>query len=146
MQTKMYFFLFIFLWLLNVRWENNFKKQKKWSREKILVVWTTREHLNPCVSQSCAVLEVCWYCSVDSYCLLPQGAILNVEDAATRLHLLNRSALRSVQAQARTPSSLKEQVPTLSPWGEVLTPIASSSFTHLNSKQDEYVKVSMYLS
>uniref|UniRef100_A0A8C0W709 F-box only protein 43 n=1 Tax=Castor canadensis TaxID=51338 RepID=A0A8C0W709_CASCN len=74
-----------------------------------------------------------------------EGAILNVEDAATRLHLLNRSALRSVQAQARTPSSLKEQVPTLSPWGEVLTPIASSSFTHLNSKQDEYVKVAKTL-
>ncbi|KAM5211706.1 F-box only protein 43 [Hipposideros larvatus] len=74
-----------------------------------------------------------------------QGAILNVQDAATRLHLLNRSALRSVQAQARIPGSQKEQVPTFSPWGEVLTPIASSSVTHLHSKQEEYVKVAKTL-
>ncbi|KAM9627124.1 LOW QUALITY PROTEIN: F-box only protein 43 [Trichechus inunguis] len=74
-----------------------------------------------------------------------EGAILNVEDAATRLNLLNRSALRSVQAQARTPGSQKEQVPTLSPWGEVLTPIASSSVTPLSSKQEEYVKVAKTL-
>ncbi|XP_077023450.1 regulator of G-protein signaling 22 isoform X4 [Tamandua tetradactyla] len=69
-----------------------------------------------------------------------EGAILNVKDAATRLHLLNRSALRSVQAQARTTGSQKEQVPNLSPWGEVLTPIATSSVTPLSSKQEEYVK------
>ncbi|KAM6171786.1 F-box only protein 43 [Erethizon dorsatum] len=74
-----------------------------------------------------------------------EGAVLNVEDAATRLHLLNRSALRSVQAQARTPSSQKEQVPTLSPWGEVLTPVASSALTHLSSKQEEYIKVAKTL-
>ncbi|KAL2767016.1 F-box only protein 43 [Daubentonia madagascariensis] len=74
-----------------------------------------------------------------------EGAVLNVEDAATRLHLLNRSALRSVQAQARTSSSQKEQVSTLSPWGEVLTPLASSSVTHLSSKQEEYVKVAKTL-
>ncbi|XP_007933022.2 F-box only protein 43 [Orycteropus afer afer] len=74
-----------------------------------------------------------------------EGTILNVEDAATRLHLLNRSALRSVQAQARTPGSQKEQVPTLSPWGEVLTPTASSSVTPLSSKQEEYVKVAKTL-
>ncbi|KAI6057066.1 FBXO43 [Marmota monax] len=74
-----------------------------------------------------------------------EEAVLNVEDAATRLHLLNRSALRSVQAQAKTPSSQKEQVPTLSPWGEILTPIASSSVNHLNSKQEEYVKVAKTL-
>ena len=85
------------------------------------------------------------YGSVDPSCLLPQGAVLNVEDAATRLHLLNRSALRSVQAQARTPGFQKEQASTFSPWGEVLTPIASSSVTHLSSsKQEEYVKVSIY--
>ncbi|XP_069847239.1 regulator of G-protein signaling 22-like isoform X3 [Dipodomys merriami] len=69
-----------------------------------------------------------------------EEAVLSVEDAATRLHLLNRSALRSVQAQAQTPSTQKEQVPTLSPWGEILTPIASSSVTPLNSKQEEYFK------
>ncbi|KAF5915195.1 hypothetical protein HPG69_011658 [Diceros bicornis minor] len=74
-----------------------------------------------------------------------EGAILNVEDAATRLRLLNRSALRSVQAQARTPGSQKEQVSTFSPWGEVLTPIASSSVSHLSSKQEEYVKVAKTL-
>ncbi|XP_036903729.1 F-box only protein 43 [Sturnira hondurensis] len=74
-----------------------------------------------------------------------EQAILNVQDAATRLHLLNRSALRSVQAQARTPGSQKEQGSTLSPWGEVLTPIASSSVTHSHSKQEEYVKVAKTL-
>ncbi|XP_065758659.1 F-box only protein 43 [Muntiacus reevesi] len=74
-----------------------------------------------------------------------EGAILNVEDAATRLHLLNRSALRSVQAQARTPGFQKEQASTFSPWGEVLTPIANSSVTHLSSKQEEYVKVAKTL-
>uniref|UniRef100_A0A8C3WQM0 F-box only protein 43 n=1 Tax=Catagonus wagneri TaxID=51154 RepID=A0A8C3WQM0_9CETA len=74
-----------------------------------------------------------------------EGAVLNVEDAATRLHLLNRAALRSVQAQARTPGFQKEQVSTFSPWGEVLTPVASSSVTHLNSKQEEYVKVAKTL-
>ncbi|XP_007532830.1 F-box only protein 43 isoform X4 [Erinaceus europaeus] len=74
-----------------------------------------------------------------------EGAILNVEDAATRLQLINRSALRSVQAQARTPGSQKEQGSTFSPWGEVLTPIANSSDTHLSSKQEEYVKVAKTL-
>ncbi|EFB26007.1 hypothetical protein PANDA_001871, partial [Ailuropoda melanoleuca] len=74
-----------------------------------------------------------------------EGAILNVEDAATRLHLLNRSALRSVQAQARIPGFQKGEVSTSSPWGEVLTPVASSSVTPLSSKQEEYVKVAKTL-
>ncbi|XP_072630127.1 F-box only protein 43 isoform X1 [Canis lupus baileyi] len=74
-----------------------------------------------------------------------EGAILNVEDAATRLHLINRSALKSVQAQARIPGFQKGEVSTFSPWGEVLTPIASSSVTHLTSKQEEYVKVAKTL-
>ncbi|XP_004580688.2 F-box only protein 43 isoform X1 [Ochotona princeps] len=74
-----------------------------------------------------------------------EQAVLNVEDAATRAHLLSRSALRSVQAQARTPSTQKEQVPSSSPWGEVLTPLASSSVTHPSSKQEEYVKVAKTL-
>ncbi|XP_074056712.1 F-box only protein 43 isoform X2 [Macrotis lagotis] len=65
--------------------------------------------------------------------------ILYVEDAATRLNLLNRSALRSVQAQARTPGSQKE-VSTPSPWGQVLTPKERCSVTQLPSKQEEYVK------
>ncbi|XP_023619390.1 F-box only protein 43 isoform X1 [Myotis lucifugus] len=74
-----------------------------------------------------------------------QQAILNVQDAATRFQLSNRSALRSVQAQARTPSSQKEQVSTFSPWGEVLTPIASSSIIDSHSKQEEYVRVAKTL-
>ncbi|XP_006192876.1 F-box only protein 43 [Camelus ferus] len=74
-----------------------------------------------------------------------EGAVLNVEDAATRLHVLNRSALRSVQAQARTPGFQREQISTFSPWGEVLTPVASSAVTPLSSKQEEYVKVAKTL-
>ncbi|EPY74834.1 F-box only protein 43 [Camelus ferus] len=76
---------------------------------------------------------------------LLEGAVLNVEDAATRLHVLNRSALRSVQAQARTPGFQREQISTFSPWGEVLTPVASSAVTPLSSKQEEYVKVAKTL-
>ncbi|XP_036606061.1 F-box only protein 43 [Trichosurus vulpecula] len=71
--------------------------------------------------------------------------ILCVEDAATRLNLLNRSALRSVQAQARTPGSQKEEVSTPSPWGQVLTPKECCSVTQLPSKQEEYVKVAKTL-
>ncbi|XP_021073013.1 F-box only protein 43 isoform X2 [Mus pahari] len=73
------------------------------------------------------------------------AAVLRVQDAATRLRLLSRLALRSVQAQAQAPSGLNEQVPTLSPWGDVLTPVASSSLTHLRSKQEQYVKVARTL-
>ncbi|XP_043832876.1 F-box only protein 43 [Dromiciops gliroides] len=74
-----------------------------------------------------------------------RGNILCVEDAATRLNLLNRSALRSVQAQARTPGSQKDEVSTPSPWGQVLTPKECCSVTRLPSKQDEYVKVAKTL-
>ncbi|XP_020824943.1 F-box only protein 43 [Phascolarctos cinereus] len=74
-----------------------------------------------------------------------RGSILCVEDAATRLSLLNRSALRSVQAQARTPGSQKEEVSTPSPWGQVLTPKECCSVTQLPSKQEEYVKVAKTL-
>ncbi|EGW05836.1 F-box only protein 43 [Cricetulus griseus] len=71
-----------------------------------------------------------------------QATVLHVQEAGTRLRLLSRSALRSVQAQAQAqaPPSQKEQAPTLSPWGDVFTPVASSSLTHLRSKQDQYVK------
>ncbi|XP_060051996.1 F-box only protein 43 isoform X2 [Erinaceus europaeus] len=86
-----------------------------------------------------------WVTNMTKQAPSSQGAILNVEDAATRLQLINRSALRSVQAQARTPGSQKEQGSTFSPWGEVLTPIANSSDTHLSSKQEEYVKVAKTL-
>lgn len=74
-----------------------------------------------------------------------QQAVLNVQDAATRFQLSNRSALSSVQAQARTPCSEKEQVSTFSPWGEVLTPVASSSINDSHSKQEEYVRVAKTL-
>ncbi|XP_074124401.1 F-box only protein 43 isoform X1 [Sminthopsis crassicaudata] len=74
-----------------------------------------------------------------------KGNILCVEDAATRLNLLNRSALRSVQAQARTPGSQKEEISTLSPWGQILTPKECCSVTQLPSKQEEYVKVAKTL-
>ncbi|XP_027287199.2 LOW QUALITY PROTEIN: F-box only protein 43 isoform X2 [Cricetulus griseus] len=76
-----------------------------------------------------------------------QATVLHVQEAGTRLRLLSRSALRSVQAQAQAqaPPSQKEQAPTLSPWGDVLTPVASSSLTHLRSKQDQYVKVARTL-
>ncbi|XP_012863048.2 F-box only protein 43 [Echinops telfairi] len=74
-----------------------------------------------------------------------EGAILSVEDAATRRHLLNRSALRSVQAQARTPGAQLEQAPALSPWGQVLTPVASASLAPQSSKQEEYLKVAQTL-
>nr|XP_034372703.1 F-box only protein 43 isoform X2 [Arvicanthis niloticus] len=73
------------------------------------------------------------------------AAVLRVQDAATRLRLLSRLALRSVQAQAQAPSDQNEQVPTLSPWGDVLTPVASSSLTHLRSKQEQYIKVARTL-
>lgn len=71
-------------------------------------------------------------------------AVLHVQDAGTRLHLLNRSALRLVQAQARTPASQKDQVPTVSPWGEASwTPGTSGGTPHFSRKQEEYVKVSV---
>ncbi|XP_051016490.1 F-box only protein 43 [Acomys russatus] len=72
-----------------------------------------------------------------------QGPVLHVQDAATRLHLPNRAALRSVQAQA--PTAQSDQAPPLSPWGDALTPVASSSLAHLRSKQAQYVKVARTL-
>uniref|UniRef100_A0A8C6R6Q7 F-box only protein 43 n=1 Tax=Nannospalax galili TaxID=1026970 RepID=A0A8C6R6Q7_NANGA len=74
-----------------------------------------------------------------------QAAVLNVQDAATRLRLFSRSALKSVQAQAPAATSQREQTPTLSPWGDVLTPVASASLTHLSSKQEQYVRVARTL-
>ncbi|XP_049629862.1 F-box only protein 43 [Suncus etruscus] len=73
-------------------------------------------------------------------------AVLHVQDAGTRLHLLNRSALRLVQAQARTPASQKYQVPIVSPWGEASwTPGTSCGAPHFSRKQEEYVKVAQTL-
>ncbi|KAM6104501.1 F-box only protein 43 isoform 1-T2 [Theristicus caerulescens] len=64
---------------------------------------------------------------------------LKAEDAATRLNVLNRSALRPVQAQARTP------VVQTPPLYTELTPRGCSSVPHSTSRQEEYVKVAKTL-
>ncbi|NWV39742.1 FBX43 protein, partial [Grantiella picta] len=65
--------------------------------------------------------------------------LLKAEDAATRLNILNRSALRPVQAQARTPVL---QTP---PSYTDLTPRRCSSVPHSTSRQEEYMKVAKTL-
>ncbi|KAM9573955.1 F-box only protein 43 isoform 1-T2 [Guaruba guarouba] len=73
---------------------------------------------------------------------LKEGAeeyLLKAEDAATRLNVLNRSALRPVQAQARTPV-----LQTLPSYTEV-TPRRCSSVPHSSSRQEEYTKVAKTL-
>ncbi|NXQ06942.1 FBX43 protein, partial [Vidua macroura] len=65
--------------------------------------------------------------------------LLKTEDAATRLNILNRSALRPVQAQARTPVL---QTP---PSHTELTPRRCSSVPHSASRQEEYMKVAKTL-
>ncbi|KFV18932.1 F-box only protein 43 [Tauraco erythrolophus] len=64
---------------------------------------------------------------------------LKAEDAATRLNVLNRSALRPVQAQARTP------VVQTPPSYTELTPRRCSSVPHSTSRQEEYIKVAKTL-
>ncbi|KFP63504.1 F-box only protein 43 [Cariama cristata] len=64
---------------------------------------------------------------------------LKAEDAATRLNVLNRSALRPVQAQARTP------VVRTPPSYTELTPRRCSSVPHSTSRQEEYIKVAKTL-
>ncbi|NXI52828.1 FBX43 protein, partial [Chloroceryle aenea] len=65
--------------------------------------------------------------------------LLKAEDAATRLNVLNRSALRPVQAQARTPAA-----PTAPSYTE-LTPRRCSSVPHSTSRREEYIKVAKTL-
>ncbi|NWH29498.1 FBX43 protein, partial [Chloropsis hardwickii] len=65
--------------------------------------------------------------------------LVTAEDAATRLNILNRSALRPVQAQARTPIL---QTP---PSHTELTPRRCSSVPHSASRQEEYMKVAKTL-
>ncbi|NXM17382.1 FBX43 protein, partial [Ploceus nigricollis] len=65
--------------------------------------------------------------------------LLKAEDAATRLNILNRSALRPVQAQARTPIL---QTP---PSHTELTPRRCSSVPHSANRQEEYMKVAKTL-
>ncbi|NXL36032.1 FBX43 protein, partial [Glaucidium brasilianum] len=64
---------------------------------------------------------------------------LKAADAATRLNVLNRSALRPVQAQARTP------VVQTPPSYIELTPRRCSSVPHSTSRQEEYIKVAKTL-
>ncbi|XP_038247258.1 F-box only protein 43 [Dermochelys coriacea] len=68
------------------------------------------------------------------------GCLLHVEDAATRLNILRRSALRPVQAQAKTA------VLQTSPYcNELLTPTGCSSVPQSTSKQEEYLKIAKTL-
>ncbi|NXJ74070.1 FBX43 protein, partial [Trogon melanurus] len=64
---------------------------------------------------------------------------LKDEDAATRLNVLSRSALRPVQAQARTPVLQTPPVYT------ELMPRRCSSVPHSTSRQEEYIKVAKTL-
>ncbi|NXV81323.1 FBX43 protein, partial [Atlantisia rogersi] len=64
--------------------------------------------------------------------------LLKAEDAATRLNVLNRSALRPVQAQAR----IVAQTP---PLYIELTPRRCSSVPHSTSRQEEYIKAAKTL-
>ncbi|XP_077349227.1 F-box only protein 43 isoform X2 [Lithobates pipiens] len=70
---------------------------------------------------------------------MEQGWMISSEDAATRLQALNRSALKSVQAQARlvfhTPTSLDVS----------LTPIENTSVPLSGRKQQEYMKIAKTL-
>ncbi|KFV65530.1 F-box only protein 43 [Dryobates pubescens] len=66
-------------------------------------------------------------------------SFLKAEDAATRLHVLNRSALRPVQAQARTPLA---QMP---PSHIEVTPRRCSSVPHSTSRREAYLKVAKTL-
>ncbi|NXK48169.1 FBX43 protein, partial [Chauna torquata] len=64
---------------------------------------------------------------------------LKAEDAATRLNVLNRSALKPVQAQARTP------VVQTPPSYIELTPRRCNSVPQSTSRQEEYIKVAKTL-
>ncbi|XP_050171133.1 F-box only protein 43 [Myiozetetes cayanensis] len=62
--------------------------------------------------------------------------LLKAEDAATRLNILNRSALRPVQAQARTP--VLQTPPSY-------TEITPGNTSYSASRQEEYLKVAKTL-
>ncbi|EMP28821.1 F-box only protein 43 [Chelonia mydas] len=68
------------------------------------------------------------------------GCLLHVEDAATRLNILSRSALRPVQAQAKT--AVLQTPPYCN---ELLTPTGCSSVPQSTSKQEEYLKIAKTL-
>ncbi|NXN93442.1 FBX43 protein, partial [Rhinopomastus cyanomelas] len=69
----------------------------------------------------------------------PEEHLLKAQDAATRLNVLNRSALRPVQAQARTPVAQ-----ALTSYTE-LTPRRCSSVPHSTTRREEYIKVAKTL-
>lgn len=77
-----------------------------------------------------------WFCFI---LIFKQGWMISPEDAATRLQALNRSALKSIQAQARlvchTPNSFDVS----------LTPKETTSVPLSARKQQEYIKVSLLL-
>ncbi|XP_025066518.1 F-box only protein 43 [Alligator sinensis] len=68
------------------------------------------------------------------------GCLLNVEDAATRFNILSRSALRPVQAQAKT--ALFQTPPCCI---EPVIATRCSSVSSSTSKQEEYFKVARSL-
>ncbi|NWI13236.1 FBX43 protein, partial [Crypturellus soui] len=65
---------------------------------------------------------------------------LNDGDAVTRFTLLGRSALRPVQAQAKTPV-----IKTPPSHSELLMPMRCNTFPRSNSRQEEYIKVAKTL-
>uniref|UniRef100_A0A8C9F1T8 F-box protein 43 n=1 Tax=Pavo cristatus TaxID=9049 RepID=A0A8C9F1T8_PAVCR len=79
--------------------------------------------------------EVCYNLELP----LVESYLLKAEDAATRLNVLNRSALRPVQAQARTPVL---QTP---PSYAELTPRRCNSVPQSTSRHEEYLKVAKTL-
>ncbi|KGL76664.1 F-box only protein 43 [Tinamus guttatus] len=68
------------------------------------------------------------------------GDFLNAGDAVTRFTLLSRSALRPVQAQAKTPV-----IKTPPSRSELLIPMRCNTFPRSNSRQEEYIKVAKTL-
>ncbi|XP_025905814.1 F-box only protein 43 [Nothoprocta perdicaria] len=68
------------------------------------------------------------------------GDFLNAGDAVTRFTLLSRSALRPVQAQAKTP--IIKTPPSRS---ELLIPMRCNTFPRSTSRQEEYIKVAKTL-
>uniref|UniRef100_A0A8C7A2M9 F-box only protein 43 n=1 Tax=Nothoprocta perdicaria TaxID=30464 RepID=A0A8C7A2M9_NOTPE len=71
---------------------------------------------------------------------LKEGDFLNAGDAVTRFTLLSRSALRPVQAQAKTP--IIKTPPSRS---ELLIPMRCNTFPRSTSRQEEYIKVAKTL-
>ncbi|XP_041707931.2 F-box only protein 43-like [Coregonus clupeaformis] len=77
----------------------------------------------------------------DAKAALELGSAVHVPDAETRLTLLSRSALKSVQAQSRTPSSRPCGTPQSATGTGSLTPVQHNSA----SKQDMFVQVAKTL-